>query len=225
MTRTISTITDPETGRTYVVPAGAADDATAETTDAAGETPTDDDGSPDNEQQDEQDDDGRAGGERQLRADLVRERRQRQELQREIAELRQAQETEDETRQREAAEVAALREQAETGVRMLREAAVETAAGSAGFIDPTEVAALLDYAGDLATIEVNPTTGVDRETVEHLVEQLAERKPHLIAAGDRQRYDRGGSDTQGTNGSTSTDDPNASFGQIIRQRLDLQARR
>jgi hypothetical protein len=221
------TITD-ETGRVWVVPAGGADDAgdagTGDTAAADGETP-DADGQPDSQQQDDSDDGDRAGGVRALRADLVAERRRRQELEAQLAEAQQAQETEAERRQREAAEVEQLRTRASAGENALRIAAIETAATAARFVDPTEVAALLDYAGSLDTIEVDlANASVDRDTVTELVEQLATAKPHLIVADERQRYERGGSDTQGTDGATTTDDPSRELGNLIRKRLGVTAR-
>ena len=219
------TITDPATGRTYVVPQGGAEGDGEQSGDGegdestTGETPDgdEDESSSDTDEDTDEDDEDGAGSKAAVLRDLKRERTRRQELEQEIAELRREHETEDERRQREAAErEAEIRQEAQApAMRALRTSAVETAAREAGFVDPADAAAFVD----LDTIDVDLETATpDREAAKQLVTELAEAKPHLVRAEDRPGSPAGGSDTQSPGGTTSTD-PNVTHRDLARRKL------
>lgn len=230
-TRHPRTITDPETGRTYPVPQGGAEgdgdgggDGEGESASTDGETPPADEGASgsdtdetDDESSSDETDEG-AGSKSAVLADLKRERTRRQELEAEIAQLRQEHETDEERREREARErETQIREDAQAPALFgLRSAAVETAAREAGFVDPADAAIhLRDSLGEI-DVELETAT-VDRDRAAELVTELAEAKPHLVTV-DRRPAPAAGSDTQSNGGTTSTD-PNRTLRELAVRRL------
>lgn len=225
--RTVQTVTDPETGRIYPIPAGGADDAPPVDGDSSDDSDSGDgtDDSSDDDGSTGDDDAGRAGGPDALRADLVKEReRRRQERQRrrdleaEVARLRGETESEVERAAREA-RTAALA----PAIAAVRRTAVETAARDAGFANPALAYRLIDPD----TIEVDDEDlEVDREQVRTAVEELAGQEPYLLTDDARRRADgrgsgtpRGGVDTQSGTGSNGTGtDPSGSFLTALRSK-------
>lgn len=230
--RNAATVTDPETGRVYPIPAGGSSNDAPPADD--GDTDGDDDGTDDGDgagTQDGQDDSsgdddaGRAGGPDALRADLVKEReRRRQErarrrdLEAEVARLKGENESEVERAGREAREAALA-----PAIAAVRRTAVETAARDAGFENPRIASRLVDAD----TIDVDDEDlEVDREQVAAAVEDLATREPYLLTDDARRRRDgrgsgapRGGADTQSGTGTTGSEtDPSGSFLNALRSK-------
>jgi hypothetical protein len=222
VSRSLQQITDPDTGRSYPIPAGGAEDG-AGTGDgtgdggsdgdaATGET-SDDAGTETDTSTDSGDGDG-AGSKNAVLADLKKERNRRQTAESNLAAALREHETGTDTRERE------IREQAQApAIRALRVTAVETAARAAGFYDPADAAALLN----LSTLEVDleaDLPSADRKTAEELVKDLAKRKPHLIMTGEKPGTAKGGSDTQSDN-KTTAPDPNTTLRELARNRIGM----
>jgi hypothetical protein len=184
-------VTDPDTGRSYPVPAGGAadgDPGEGESPPAEGEGQAEaqpGDGQGDGEE-------GEQAGEGEgfkspeskqaVLADLTSERERRRTAESELQRYREA----EQAREREAmGEVDRARaegrdEGVTLGQQMLRRAAAMVAAADPAhpFYDPSEAVALL---GDqLAAVEVAENGTVDEQAVRELVAQLAEQRPHLV---------------------------------------------
>lgn len=212
----------------YPIPAGGSGDGeatgdapVAETTDPAdagtdggSATETDDDAG--------QDDDGGKGSKDAVLADLARERRRRQEIERELKALRRESETEAERREREARESATA-----PAIRALRSSAVETAAREAGFVYPGDVYALLtSEERDAIEVELDADDApiIDRDAATKAVKALAKRRPALVKAPDDEntggKAGAGGADhTAGASRKSSSSDPNANLRDLLNRRL------
>lgn len=202
--RHAATVTDPETGRVYPVPMGGSSNEPPPGTDDGTGSETDD-GTDDGSDEDEGDDDGegddgdkgRKGGDAQLRADLARERKRRQDAERALRERERENESDVDKVRREA------REEALAPARNLaRRQAVTDAAREVGFLDATDAYAALVAGGELDAIEVDDDalTVVDPDTITDTLSKLAKRKPHLLTAEARARIE--GRRSSGTNGSS-----------------------
>lgn len=231
MAHLIRTVTDPATGRTYPIPAGAADGSDgggdgdggsgdgADSDDSGTPDPTTDGGDGDGD-----DDSGRAGGPEALKADLARERQRRKDerdrrlkAERERDALRQQNESDVERAAREAREAALA-----PATSAMRRTAVRDAARAAGFIDPDDALSGVDLSSidvDPETLEVLDTTGIARD-----VKSYAKQKPYLLNEDARRALEgkggapRGGADHRG-DGSGSAPDADGAFMAALRGAL------
>lgn len=220
------TVTDPETGRTWPIPAGAADDggdggdAGSETdADATGDAGDGGDTGDGDAGDDGGDDTGRAGGVEALRADLAAERSKRKEerdarraLESRLEEMQRENESDVERAAREAREATLTPAQ-----RALRTVAVRDAARAAGFRDTSDAVAQVDLDAIDVEIGDNGEVEIDEDAAERLVAELAETKPYLLE--DSRRISgpvRGGADTQSGDGTGTSSTPQDSFMAALR---------
>lgn len=189
-------VTCPETGRTYVVPAGAAGDDPDTPDDGAGDGDGDDSGAGtdgdgdggDGVRGDDDDSDdsdkGRKGGPDQLRADLARERKRRRDAEKALEEAARANESDTERARREARE-----EVLEPVRNRVRRQAIRDAARDVGFDDPADALAFLSDNLDELEVDDEELELADPDRVAELVAELAKRKPRLLTDEGRARLE------------------------------------
>jgi hypothetical protein len=225
--RGVHYLTDPVTGFTCPAIAGAAGDDDDGGADGAGADDGTRDGTGDGDADTSTDGDERtrdgtgkpkASDPEQLRADLAKERKRRQEAEKRAKDLEQQGETDADRIRREAREDALA-----PARRMARRTAVTDTARTLGFVDGTDAYAALIADGTLDTVEVDDERleVTDPDAVRDSLVKLAKAKPHLLTDDARAKLEgrsasgTAGSSVDGQGSGSGSKSPDEMFGAIL----------